>query len=251
MSDHAEQSEAMATKSHANVQTETIAWLQEVTGESMEGMTVHEWLHDGVILIKLLNILRPNVNLKPKKMKAAMFLRDNISMFLKHVRKEYPQMKESDMFGTNDLYENQNMRQVMYCIYCLGGVLQTCDDFKGPKLGVPHNALTKNVGRRDCQNFDNFDWKDKGFAPSVDDAYRSSANVFGRKTCGVGTLEQQKTAEEKEKERKRIEELNKQKRDLFEGKNVPKAGWMPPSIKNQHLEDRDFRTLDRRVVHRG
>ena len=60
---------------------------------------------------------------------------ENIANFLKAVRALG--MKEFEMFGTPDLYDEKNVNQVISSIHALGRLLQTImPDAKLPKLGI-------------------------------------------------------------------------------------------------------------------
>lgn len=119
------------------LQSESQDWIEQITGEGFAGETWADSLKDGIILCKLANALKPNSipkyntnpNIPHKKM-------ENISFFLKAIRSFG--MKEFEMFGTNDLFDEKNLKQVCSSIHALGRLMQTpqWSHLAIPKLGI-------------------------------------------------------------------------------------------------------------------
>ena len=106
--------------------------MEEIVGERMEGGDMHEKLKSGVFLCKLINKLAPSSVRKVNDSKMAFKQMENIGNFLSGVSAYGVPANES--FQTVDLYENQNMRQVLICIQSLGRHAQK-NSFDGPTLG--------------------------------------------------------------------------------------------------------------------
>jgi len=121
----------MDSKYDSELEGKARAWLESVTGAKQKG-TFQEWLKDGRILCSAMNKLKPN-SITVNGQSSAFKERENVSNYLAAC-KSYG-VRETDLFMTEDLYENKNMGQVVQNISALASVAQT----KGVKLG-------KNVG---------------------------------------------------------------------------------------------------------
>jgi len=83
-----------------------------------DGDSLHEALKDGVILCKLMNVLRPGSVKKINTSKMAFKQMENIGWFLDGC--QTLGVAKVDTFQTVDLYENQNMPQVVNGILAVG-----------------------------------------------------------------------------------------------------------------------------------
>jgi len=122
------------------VEREAQEWIEEITGMAFPGDSFAESLKDGVILCTLANKIKPGsvpiVNHPPFPKAVAPFKKmENIANFLKAIRALG--MKEFEMFGTPDLYDEKNVAQVSRSIHALGRLLQDImPDAPFPKLGI-------------------------------------------------------------------------------------------------------------------
>lgn len=114
-------------------------WIEKVTGEKFPG-TFHDSLKDGVILCKHINILLPGSVKKINESKMAFKMMENIGNFLDAC--ERYGVAKVDLFQTVDLYEQQNMPQVINGIYALGRKAQA-NNFRGPALGPKESESSK------------------------------------------------------------------------------------------------------------
>ncbi|XP_022327690.1 muscle-specific protein 20-like [Crassostrea virginica] len=89
-------------------------------------------LKNGVVLCKLMNAIKPGSIRKINENNMAFKMMENIESFLKAA--ENYGCKKIDLFQVVDLYERQNMTQVVNGIYALGRVTQK-NGFQGPSLG--------------------------------------------------------------------------------------------------------------------
>ncbi|KAK2142835.1 hypothetical protein LSH36_908g01053 [Paralvinella palmiformis] len=131
----------MASKYDEDMEREARDWMEAVVGEPLKNMSCFHlrvqmfWFLSSK---RLANILRPPVKFNTSGL--AFKQMENIGKFLDACEK-YGLMK-TDLFQTVDLYEAQNMWQVVLCIHALGRKAQV-NGFDGPALG-PKEAQ-KNV----------------------------------------------------------------------------------------------------------
>ena len=116
---------------------EALRWIEAVVGERLftgvQGPdAVHEKLKDGVILCKLINRIKPGSVRNINSSKMAFKMMENIGNFLSACMAMG--MQKLDLFQTVDLYENQNMTQVIDGIHALGRKTSQIG-YKGPALG--------------------------------------------------------------------------------------------------------------------
>lgn len=129
-----------AAKYDSQLEADARTWLQAVVGEPFPAGSFHEALKDGVYLCKAMNKLAPGSIRKINTGKMAFKMMENIGNFLD--RAGTYGLPKSDSFQTVDLYENQNIVQVITAIHALSRVANK-KGFSGPVLG-PKEA-TKNV----------------------------------------------------------------------------------------------------------
>lgn len=121
-------------------------WMEQVVGENIPGSDgssepmgpekFQQGLKDGIFLCKLASVLTGKP-IKTTTMKVAFKQMENIGKFLEAIEKYG--VAKTDLFQTVDLYENQNMGQVVTCIHALGRKAQT-NGFDGPTLGPKESA---------------------------------------------------------------------------------------------------------------
>ena len=93
-------------------------WMVRVTGVEMPPGSFHEALRDGVYLCKVINKIRPGSVPKVNSSKMAFKMMENIGNFLTACEKIG--LNKSDLFQTVDLYEAENIPQVINGIHALG-----------------------------------------------------------------------------------------------------------------------------------
>jgi len=130
---------------------EVVSWicaLVDVDAPPETGMkAVSAWMHNGEVLINLMNVIQPGSIKKWATNTTQPFkLMENISKFLKAIE-DYGVMKQ-DLFQTVDLYEMQNMSQVLTTLRKLSTVALS-KGFSGPHIGV--KLAEKNVRNHDEQ----------------------------------------------------------------------------------------------------
>lgn len=140
----AELKEKQASKYDPQLEGQARTWLQTVVGEPFPSGSFHEALKDGVYLCKAMNKLKPGSVPKINTGKMAFKMMENIGRFLESAN-AYG-LPKADSFQTVDLYENQNIVQVVTAIHALSRVANK-KGFGGPVLG-PKEA-TKNVRQFD------------------------------------------------------------------------------------------------------
>lgn len=140
----------MAAKYEIEKEQEARLWIEDVLGEPINPDVnedeplgperFHEALKDGIILCKLADRIVGPGKVKYNKMKVPFKQMENINNFL--LACEKLGVAKTDLFQTVDLYENQNMWQVVLCLFALGRKAQAIG-FDGPALG-PREA-NRNV----------------------------------------------------------------------------------------------------------
>jgi len=107
---------------------------QELAGEIGDGSSQKSFaapLKDGVILCHLINVIKPGSVKKINASKMAFKQMENIGCFLSAC--EALGVNKIDLFQTVDLYESNNIPQVINGIFALGR--KSAKIFDGPKLG--------------------------------------------------------------------------------------------------------------------
>lgn len=145
------------SKYDSKLESEARAWLQALVGEPFPSGSFYEALKNGVYLCKAINKLKPGSVAKINNSKMAFKMMENIGNFLSAA--EAYGLPKTDSFQTVDLYENQNLPQVITAIHALGRVAGK-KGHRGPTLG-PKEA-SKNIR-----------------AHNAEDQKRASASVIG------------------------------------------------------------------------
>ena len=136
----AELKEKQASKYDPELESQARAWLQAVVGEPFPSGSFHEALKNGVYLCKAINVLQPGSVPKINTGKMAFKMMENIGNFLDAMGRYGVTKHES--FQTVDLFEGENMVQVVNGIHALGRKARA-KGFAGATLG-PKEA-SKNV----------------------------------------------------------------------------------------------------------
>lgn len=135
-----------AAKYDPEMEKEVVDWIEKITGEKKGDAKIEDWLHDGKVLIKLVNAIKPGTVKKTNEESLPFKQMENITRFTDAARDWG--VPESSMFGTPDLYEAKNMTSVVRSLYTFGGAVQVhCPEFSGPKLGVPLKVEAKTHKR--------------------------------------------------------------------------------------------------------
>ncbi|XP_063695106.1 myophilin-like isoform X3 [Bolinopsis microptera] len=135
------------------------AWIEEVLGEKLSNseLGMHNFqqcLRDGQILCKLLNTLNGEPLVKKiNQQKMAFKQMENIEQFIKGCK--IFGLKDGDIFQTADLYECQNMSQVLANIAAVSSVASSSKGYQGSCIGTKiadHNErdfdeATLNAGK--------------------------------------------------------------------------------------------------------
>lgn len=146
----AEVKSKMAAKYEIHMEQEARVWMETVTGQPLDpeadpneplGMERFQAaLKSGNYLCSLANAVMGPGSAKANNMKMAFKQMENISNFLTACEKYG--VNKTDLFQTVDLYEAQNVWQVVTCIHAFGRKAQQMG-FQGPVLGPKESA--KNV----------------------------------------------------------------------------------------------------------
>lgn len=128
-----------AAKHDPELERQARQWIEAVTGERI-GPDFQEGLKSGEILCKLINNIKPGAVKKVNNSKMAFKMMENIGNFLDACHSIG--MNKGDLFQTVDLYEAQNMPQVVNGIHALGRKAQNIG-YRGPRLGVKESQGEK------------------------------------------------------------------------------------------------------------
>ena len=115
------------------MEAEAKAWIEAVLGEPLPEGSFADALKSGVVLCNLVNAVQPGACKAPTTKKMAFMQMENIAAYLAACLKLGQRPQES--FQTIDLFEAQNMMQVLLQIHSLGRIAQTLG-FSGPTLGA-------------------------------------------------------------------------------------------------------------------
>lgn len=114
-------------------------WVCEVTGEGDPSGEFGEELRNGYLLAKLILTIDPTVKnkikkkrWKPKNTKMAFPAREQIELFGKSCKALG--MPNTDVFTSQDLWEQENLNNVVNTIYALNAIAVDLDCFDGPYL---------------------------------------------------------------------------------------------------------------------
>lgn len=139
----------MAAKYDEEQEQQARLWMEAVVGQALcedvgpdEHLgpdRLHVALKDGQFLCKLGGII-VGAPIKTNSSKLAFKQMENIGKFLEGMEKFG--LAKTDLFQTVDLYEKQNMWQVVLCIHALGRKAQT-NGFDGPTLGPKEASKNK------------------------------------------------------------------------------------------------------------
>jgi len=142
----ADLAEKKAAKYDAAAEAEVTDWIETITGEKKEG-NFHEWLKSGQVLCRLANKIKPGSVGTINTMKTPFKERENITFFQK-VMRDFG-VPESQLFGTDDLYDDKNMMVFISSMICFGGALQvTPEGANLPALGAATNHALEGDKKR-------------------------------------------------------------------------------------------------------
>lgn len=137
-----------ARKYNPQVEAEVVKWIESVTGESRGEASAHDWLKSGQVLCRLANKVKPGAVHRMNTMATPFKERENITFFQKAMRDVG--VPESQLFGTDDLYEAKDLGTFMRSVLNYGGAAQSVNP-RLPKLGVAFSHLTHDAKRPDGQ----------------------------------------------------------------------------------------------------
>lgn len=125
---------ASLEKYSLNMEQQARKWIEEIA-EMQLGEDFGMGLKDGIALCKVANAIEPNCIKKIETSKMPFKQMENISNFLKAIRKIG--VLEYEVFETVDLFDLKDMGLVIRCIFALGRATQkNYPEFTGPALGV-------------------------------------------------------------------------------------------------------------------
>ena len=123
-------------------------WLQDITGLLLVSIvskpdSFHQNLRSGVVLCQAANKIMPNAVPKISMQDKPFNQRENISAFINFLRRVG--VAEKDLFGTEDLFEGKNMRQVVISLLSLGRALYKVPNYSGPSPSRPETLRRRST----------------------------------------------------------------------------------------------------------
>lgn len=119
--------------SNPEMEYQAAVWIQEVSGETLQGESIVDALQDGVALCKLMNRIRPGTVTRISEDSSIQQM-GNVIAALNGMRQLG--VAEGDLFSVTDLYCRSNEKQVICSIFALATAIAS--DFQGPQLVVPN-----------------------------------------------------------------------------------------------------------------
>ena len=110
-----------------------IEWIGAVLGEPLAAGHLSDILRSGVVLCNLLNAIRPGTVRRISTSRLPFPQRENIKAFTDNVRGFG--VPDHENFGTDDLFEQRNIKQVLLCLASLGRHTHDLTDYTGPTYG--------------------------------------------------------------------------------------------------------------------
>jgi len=143
----AEIARKIRSKYDEGMEQEARRWIEDLLGEEIVpgadpntplGMeTFQKVLKNGVLLCRVMNVLRPEKQIKVNDTKIPFKMMENIGKFL-DACVEYG-LANTDTFATADLFESGNMTQVVNGIFALGRMARK-KGFEGPTIGPKESS---------------------------------------------------------------------------------------------------------------
>jgi hypothetical protein len=121
-------------------------WLQDVTGLPIpHGRTdaFFQMLRSGVVLCQAANKILPQSIPKISVQEKPFNQRENISAFINFLRRVG--VAEKDLFGTEDIFEGKNTRQVVISLLALGRALYKVPNYSGPSPSRPETIRRRST----------------------------------------------------------------------------------------------------------
>jgi len=168
----AELKKKMEAKFDSGKAAQAQAWLEQLTNTRAHG-TFQEYLKNGIVLCKAINAIKPGsvraINTQSTPFKE----RENVANYLAACQQLG--MRSTDVFMTQDLYENANMGAVVDNLHSLGSLSRKIAGFSGPFIGVkmadenrrnfPEEVLKKEVQSR--QTVGSYGYQDETKNPTL------------------------------------------------------------------------------------
>jgi len=143
----AEHAEKMKQKllNDPKYERDALNWIETLTGEKLTD--TYTSLKSGVVLCKLINVIKPGtikfINVKP----IAICERENLKSYI--MACEILGVPKEESFTVSDLHDKKSINAVLLNIYSLGRAVQTIEGFSGPMLGVRYSVTIEDQKRRE------------------------------------------------------------------------------------------------------
>jgi hypothetical protein len=173
------------------------AWLEALSGVKSNGANFVDYLHDGQVLCKAINAIKPGSVNAINTSSMAFKQMENIANYLTACKNLG--MKSSDQFMTRDLYESGNIVAVVDNIHALGSLSRKVAGFHGPHIGVKLSdeakrdftaeQLAAGAALPSRQNVGSYGYQDESKNPTI--ARQIVKNVSGHKASDAPSKQTQ------------------------------------------------------------
>jgi hypothetical protein len=117
-------------------------WIEQMLGEKVgdENTDFFEAIKDGIILCRVVNVIKAGTCKKFKASKMVFVQRSNIQIYIQGCKKLG--VPETDTFETRDLYDRQRLSAVVQNLYALSAQSRKIG-YQGPAIGVEYHTANK------------------------------------------------------------------------------------------------------------
>jgi hypothetical protein len=135
---------SQSQKNQGDTTEQARQWIADVTGLPVEG-DLGDALKSGVLLCEVVNKVKPGHIKKISKSAMPFPQRENIKAWTDAARDVFG-VPDRDNFDTGDLFEQSNMKQVVFCILSAGRASASVAGYSGPTITTAGSAK-KAAGR--------------------------------------------------------------------------------------------------------
>lgn len=226
-------------ESHQNIQAkydikleqDILDWIEIVTKEPIDYF--YEGLRSGVVLLKLLNAIKPGIVRKIDTKAIPMVERENIKTYLKIVGAAF-NLQSFELFDVSDLYEKKNLPAVLTHLDSLARCAKNSPSFNGPYL---HEIQDKTITLESYYRNE--------FINSVRDRIKNNKQSSSDSLNGESTTQD----DESEEKRRAREELRKKILELEEQRRLERIE-LEKEIEEYEKEKEEYETLKKNKIKR-
>jgi len=125
---------------------DALNWISTLTGEQLTD--TYTSLKSGIVLCKLINVIRPGLIKGINTNLISVGERDNIRSYISAC--ETLGVPSQELFTVSDLHDRKSINAVILNIYALGRAVQTLEGYSGPILGVRYSVTIEDQKKREA-----------------------------------------------------------------------------------------------------